>query len=89
MAWTTTKKVQHAVGNVYVQLWELSADSATLELSTGLKDIVSVSLAVKSAATAAYKVKANQLSAATASRGTVAITGVASGDDFYLTVYGN
>lgn len=89
MAWTTTKKAQYNVGNLVVQHWDLSADSATLELSTGLKDIVSVAQGIKSATAATYKVKPNILSAGTAALGNVAITGCTSGDDLYLTVYGN
>jgi hypothetical protein len=89
MAWTTTKKAQYNEGNVVVQHWALTADSATLELSTGLKNVVSVQHAVKSANSANYKVKSNELSAATASYGSVAITGCTSGDDLYLVIYGN
>lgn len=88
MAWTTTKKAQYNTGNVVVQLWDLSADSATLELSTGLKNVLSLQVSPKSAA-ALVKAKPNILSAGTASYGNVAVTGASSGDDLYLVVYGN
>lgn len=89
MAWTTTKKAQYNEGNVVVQHWALTADSATLELSTGLKNVLHVNHAVRSANSANYKVKANILSAGTAAYGNVAITGCTSGDDLYVTVIGN
>lgn len=89
MAWTTTKVNQYNAGGVVVQQWQLTADSATLELSTGLKNIVALSTAINTATTAAIKFKPNILSAGTAAYGNVAITGAASADILYLTVYGN
>lgn len=88
MAWTVTKKAEYASGNYKIQHWDLAADSATYELSTGLKNIVHLEPSVKSAA-AIVKTKPNILSAGTASPGSVAITGCSSGDDLYLTVVGN
>jgi hypothetical protein len=89
MAWTVTKKAQYNAGNYVIQHWDLSADAATYELSTGLKNVVSVLPGIKSATAATYKVKPNILSAGTAAYGNVAITGCTSGDDLYLTVIGN
>lgn len=89
MAWTTTKAADYAVGNHKTQLWTLTADSATLELSTGLKNIISVQKQVASGASANHNVGINRLSAATASLGTVSITGAVSGETYYLTVIGN
>lgn len=92
MAWTTTKKAEYAIGNHKVQLWSLTADSATVELSTGLGVVDHAQLtpgsSVASAASFGYAVKANALSAATASNGTVSITGCVSGNDFFLCVWG-
>lgn len=89
MAWTVSKKAQYNEGNVVVQHWALSADSATYELSTGLKNVLHVLPGIKSATAATYKVKPNILSAGTAAYGNVALTGCTSGDDLYLTVIGN
>lgn len=88
MAWTTTKKAQYNEGNVVVQHWELAADSATLELATGLKNVLIAHVSAKSAA-ALVKTKLNILSAGTAAYGNVAVTGATSGDNLFLTVYGN
>lgn len=88
MAWTTTKKLETVFGNVRVKSYLLTADSATLELDTGLGDVLSVQSTAKSAASAPWNVAANATSAGVASPGTVAITGCTSGDDIWLTVYG-
>jgi hypothetical protein len=88
MAWTTTKQVQYAAGDVYVQLWDLTADAATLELNTGLQYILHVQHSAQSITSAGFKVKRNELSAATASNGTIALTGCASGDNIFLAVWG-
>jgi hypothetical protein len=93
MAWTTTKKSEYAVGNHKVQLWDLTADSATLELNTGLRVVDHAQLQIVSGAASAasfgHSTKRNKLSAATASNGMVAITGAVSGSDFMLTVWGH
>lgn len=89
MAWTTTKVVEAVVGDKRMQVWNLVADSATLELSTGLKNVSGHSIGPVTMTTAAIKVKLNVLSAGTAAYGNVAITGAASADNIYLTVYGN
>lgn len=89
MAWVTTKKFEYAVGNHKCQHWDLTADAATLELDTGLGVVDSVVLNIASGASAPVLCKKNVLSAGTASNGYVAITGAASGDDFYITVWGH
>lgn len=88
MAWTASKSAQYNIGDKVVQHWELAGDSATYELSTGLKNVVSVQVTPKSA-TALVKTKLNILSAGTAAYGNVAITGATSGDGLYLLVIGN
>ena len=88
MAWTATIKKKTVFGDTRVHMYELTADSATVELDTGLDYIDHIQPSIKSAATYGAYFAANVLSAATASNGTVAITGATSGDDYYLTVYG-
>lgn len=88
MAWTETVTNKTVFGNLRVHTYELTADSATLELDTGMDVITHIQPAVKSANTFGTFFDKNVLSAATASNGTVAITGATSGDDFFLTVYG-
>lgn len=89
MAWTTTKLTQYAVGNINRQEWLLVADSATLELSTGLKYLLGAHKQVLSGASANHNVGINRLSAATASNGTLSLTGCVSGESYYVVISGN
>ena len=89
MAWTTTKKFEYAAGNHKVQAWELTADSATLELDTGLSVVDHVAVAPVSMASSPFSVRKNVTSASVASNGAIALTGVTSGDDLYVTVWGH
>lgn len=88
MAWTQTKTIESVFGNIRVKVYELTADSATLELDTGFGNVLGCATAPKSMASSPFAVARNALSAGTSSAGYVAITGVTSGDDLYLTVYG-
>lgn len=93
MAWTTTKKHEYAAGNVKVQLWTLSADSATLELTTGLKWVdhanLTVMSGVASQSSQGIMTKLNKNSTNVSSAGMVSITGTSSGNELLLTVYGH
>jgi hypothetical protein len=88
MAWTATLNKKTVFGDMRVHMYELTSDSATLELDTGFDVVTHIQPAVKSANTFGTFFDKNVLSAGTASNGTVAITGSTSGDDFFLTVYG-
>jgi hypothetical protein len=70
-------------GNKRVQFYSCVADGATGDVVTGLRQVTGFSVALKSASTAAIKF----WRASTA--GTVSISGAVSGDEFYLTVYGD
>jgi hypothetical protein len=89
MAWTTTKNFEYAAGHHKVQLWELAADSATLELSTGFNSVDHIAFAAASFTSSHPNIKRNVLSAGTASNGTVSVTGCTSGDTMFLTVWGH
>lgn len=93
MAWTTSKSFEYAAGNAKVQAWVLDADSATLELDTGLNvvDHAMLHLASGAASAASFgiQMQVNKLSAATASKGYIALTGAVSGNRIYLTVWGH
>ena len=89
MAWTTTKANQYNVGDKVVQLWKLTADSATLELSTGLNVLAHAQASPGSLTTTIGACYINATSAAVASNGLVSVTGVTSGDEIFLTVWGN
>lgn len=88
MAWTQTKTVESVFGNIRVKVYELTADSATLELNTGFGHVLGVATAPSSMASSPYSVSRNALSAGTSSAGYVSVTGVASGDRLFLTIFG-
>lgn len=87
MAFTvsTTKTV---FGNMRVHVLDVTADAATQTVETGLKVIVGHSLGIQSASTAGFKVYANSNASGVQSMGVLGISGVASGDEFYVVVYG-
>lgn len=81
----TSKKVY---GNDQVIHGVLSADGAAGAVATGLGILDMAHVTPKSAATGNANVKINLGATATSIAGTLAVTGVASGDEFYVTVYG-
>jgi hypothetical protein len=89
MAWTTTKVAQWSNGNLVQQLWQLEADSATLQLDTGLSTVIGASCSLASAATGAEgKLALNKGVTSTAIAGSIGISGVASGSRLFMSVYG-
>jgi hypothetical protein len=89
MAFTTSGLMNTVLGNKRVLGLRVTADAATDAFETGLGVIDFVSVAYQSATTGAGKFKINALSAGTAANGYLAVTGVASGDVFFVTVYGH
>lgn len=88
MAWTTTVTDKTTFGNQKIIQYALTADSATLELNTGLGTVTHLQWSPRTVTTAAIKVFQNVLSAGTASNGYIAITGAASADQIFLIVFG-
>lgn len=89
MAWTTTKLSEFSPGgNLKQQNWELAADAATLELTTGFGVVEAAFVQAKSFTSTHANVRCNATSAGVASNGMVSITGCTSGDTMYLVVYG-
>ncbi len=88
MAFTVTKLSDTVFGNKRVTAFSVLADAATQAISTGHRYVDFVQVTPKSCTSAAFKTKINVNASGTAANGTVAVTGVASGDEFYMTVYG-
>lgn len=80
MAFTVTKE-ESVFGNKAVAMCTVTADAASGTVPTGVSRIVSVALAPLSMATSAVKLSV--------SGGTVTVSNAASGDAFYLTVFGS
>lgn len=88
MAWTVTR-FKTVFGDKAAVGIKVVTDSATSVVASGLKKIDWFSYGPASMATANVKIGINvTASSAAESLGTVAVTGCASGDEFYLTVYG-
>jgi hypothetical protein len=92
MAFTFTKSADTVFGNQRVIQGVVTCDSAAGAVSVGLNTIRHVDVTPKSAPTStdrALVAKINALSVGTALAGSLAITGVVSGDDYYVTIYGS
>ena len=87
MAYTVTK-TQSVFGNERVVHLAITADAATQTIDTGLKNIVAHSVGIQSCTTAAIKIYANSSASGVATLGSIGISGAASGDIFFVTVYG-
>lgn len=87
MAFTIGREIS-VFGNKRVAILSCSVDSASGNIETGLKSVHGFSLAPISMATAAIVMKKNIGSGATAVPGLININGAASGDVFFVTVYG-
>lgn len=87
MAFTIGRETT-TLGNKKVVLLSCSVDSASGNVETGLQSVDHVSICPISMATAAIIIKKNIGSGATARAGYININGAASGDVFFLTVYG-
>jgi hypothetical protein len=79
MAYTVTQE-KTVWGNMRVHICNVTTDAASGTIPTGLTQIAGYSLAPISMATAAPLMKA--------SGGTITVSAAASGDNFFLTVYG-
>ncbi len=88
MAFTFTAGVNSVYGNQRVLAGVLTADAATGVISFGLSTLTGVQWSAKSLSTALAKFRDNVDAAGAANAGTLAVTGVAAGDTFFLTVYG-
>jgi len=88
MAYSNSLLERTTQGNLAVQIYSCVADAATGTIVTGFNQVVAMSYVPKSMSTGASKFKMNLGVSGTAIAGTIAVTGAASGDEFYLTVYG-
>lgn len=88
MAFTVAKIHEDVHGSSRHQILSCVADAATQTIDTGLDYIYGVSFAPQSMASSPWSVRANQGAAGTSLVGQIAVTGVASGDEFYLAVWG-
>lgn len=91
MAFTVTKVFNMSVGSKRTATFNITADGAEANISAstlGMKYIDFFNTGFQSGATGFFTIKANQDSSGVAANGGIGVSGAASGDQFYLTVYG-
>lgn len=88
MAFTATKAQVTVHGNQRCWQGVITADGTSDTVDVGFDTILHVQATPKSATAYSGSFQANVLTAATASPGTLAVTGVTSGDDYYVTIWG-
>jgi hypothetical protein len=90
MAFTASFIVKNrAVGNKFQHDIRVTADAASGAVDTGFSVIDFIQHAPQSMTSVGHRVFMNKNSGLTALNGTVAISGVASGDVMYLSVIGH
>jgi hypothetical protein len=80
MAFTKSQVLNTVIGNQRLIVYDITADAAAGAVTTDLDTVVGVWSQGKSMASAPYSIKADELTAGTASAGSIGITGVTSGD---------
>lgn len=88
MAYTATKSETTVFGNQRVWQGYVTADAASGVVSFGFGTITHVNWAPKSMSTVGCRVRQNATAGGVASNGDVGISGVTSGDELYMTVFG-
>jgi len=88
MAFTVAKQ-RYGAGNLSKMLLDVTADGAEANLSTGLDSITHMNITYQSMTTVVGpKFAPNKNSTGTAALGTLGVSGLTSGDRFFVTVYG-
>jgi hypothetical protein len=87
MAYTVSRK-QSVFGDCRVVHLDITADAATQTIETGLSQVYAHSVGQQSCSTAGIKIYANSNASGVQSMGVLGLSGLASGDELYVTVYG-
>lgn len=87
MAYTVTRYAT-VFGNKQVRMIKVTADAATQTVETGLRVVEHFSVGYGSMTTQGVKCYINSNASGVQSNGVLGMSGFASGDDFYVTVYG-
>lgn len=85
----TVSRTNSVFGNLRTVIMEVTADAATQVVETGLKNIVGMSYGAKSMNSSNIKLAVNSNASGVQSMGVVGISGCTTGDNFFVTVYGN
>lgn len=87
MAYTVVK-TPTVFGNKRAMALKITADNATQTVETGLSVVEFMSVGIMSCTTAAIKIYPNSNASGVQSNGVIGISGAASGDTFFVTVFG-
>lgn len=87
MAYTVSRKIS-VFGDQRVAILDITADAATQTVETGMSKVNGISIGQKSLSTAAIKCYVNSNASGVQSFGVLGISGCASGDQFFVIVYG-
>lgn len=87
MAYTVVN-TKSVFGNQAVSILDITADAATQAVQTGLKNILGISVYAQSCSSAGFKVAINSNASGVQAFGTLGMSGLASGDRVFVTVYG-
>jgi hypothetical protein len=90
MAFTVTVNKKTVFGDMRVNMYSITADATTQTVDTGFDNIVHMDWSAKSMTTSSTVVMNKNTGAeGTALVGCIGISGCTSGDEYYVTVYGN
>lgn len=88
MAYTVTTTKKTVFGDERVHHLTVVADATTQTIATGLTIIESIAVAHKSATSGMGKWKINVGAEGTSIAGSIGVSAVVSGDEYYVTVFG-
>ncbi len=88
MAYTVTVLAKTVHGNERVHHLHVLADAATQNINTGLDRVFSYSLGIASMTAVTSHFYINSGAGGTALNGYIGASGLTSGDEFYMTVFG-
>lgn len=89
MAFTVTVNKKTVFGDMRVNMFTITADATTQTVDTGFDNIIHMDWSAKSMTTSTVKMHKNIGAKGTALVGCIGISGCTSGDEYYVTVYGN
>lgn len=89
MAYTSSALVKTVYGNQRIHHLRVTADATSGAVDTGFSVVNFLHASPQSATTMGFRMFMNQNSGLTANNGSVALSGLVSGDVIYVTVFGN
>lgn len=87
MAFTLTR-TKTVFGNEAIEHIKVSADGAEANITTSLRKIDAFAIGYISMTAIGYTIFENKTSTSTAALGTLGVSGLTSGDEFFITVFG-